>query len=96
MTRQNKMTAGEEKDFFALKYVCKTYGCKLEIDTTGETARLTVTAPQGHWFANEQLHEFVDSTNLPWRNDFADVLARLRASPPEPHNDPECEWCNDD
>lgn len=51
----------------------------------------TVEAPPGFTWA-EGLHEFVDSTNRPWKPDYADLLDRMSYGL-KPCDDPECEWC---
>lgn len=91
----NEMNTNDRKALAALRKEATRVGAIVSIDRSCGCNELRVTAPDGQIFAAESLHEFVDCVYQPWQPDYADALNRLKASPPEPCTDLECEWCND-
>lgn len=77
-----------------LRLLAKALDVQMVVEVIGETRSLTLTAPPGHIFGDEELHEFVDSTNAPWHPDYEDALSRLTRARPVPCLDPYCEWCH--
>lgn len=71
-------------------------GAKVEDDKIDNAHECLVEAPHGKVWMCCGVHELVDSTNRPWKPDYADVLNRMRYGL---ENYPEglaCEWCYPD
>ena len=76
------------------KAAAKMGGVTVEQAREGDSLTLYVDAPKGHRWEQE-LHEFVDSSNLPWKPDYDDMLSRMSYGY-EVCADAECEWCHPD
>ncbi len=73
----------------------KALGAKVEDDKCGNTHECRVEAPPGKRWACSDIHELIDSTNRPWKPDYADLLSRM-AYGVEDCPDADCEWCHPD
>lgn len=78
----------------SLRVLAKALNVTMEVEVIGESRTLRLSAPPGHIFGDEALHEFVDSTSVPWHPDYKDALDRLTRARPVPCPDPACEWCH--
>lgn len=89
----NYYPENQKKAFRELKKLAKNQGIEIQIETEFGCRTIRATAPQGYIFANEQIHEFVDTVYAPWHPDYEDMLARVKFSPVKPCTDSLCEWC---
>jgi hypothetical protein len=77
-----------------VKALAKRLGAKVEDGKIGNAHECRVEAPHRQYWIEGGVHELVDSTNQPWKPDYADVLSRMN------HGLGVCvgfcEWCDDE
>jgi len=69
-------------------------GATVEDEKVGNHHECRCEAPHRFKWAGDDLHELIDSTNRPWKPDYADMLSRMSYGL-KPCDDVDCEWCND-
>lgn len=75
-----------------VKALAATLGASVEDERCGNFHECRVEAPHRKRWKCDGIHELVDSTNRPWKPDYADMLDRMNFGV-EDCTDPECEWC---
>jgi hypothetical protein len=76
-----------------VRAMAKVLGAKVEDDKCGNTHECRVEAPHRKRWMCRGVHELVDSTNRPWKPDYADLIDCMEYGL-EDCEDPDCEWCN--
>lgn len=76
-----------------VRKLAKQLGATVEDDKIGNTHECRVEAPHRKRWACRGVHEMVDSSFLPWKPDYADVLDGMKFGL-EDCTDPDCDWCN--
>lgn len=89
------MKKSELKDQRKLRSLARKLGCTVKVTREFQWVDCRVTAPEGYWFENEGIHEFVDGCYEGWEPDYKDLYDRLVSSPPVKHEDSDCEWCHE-
>lgn len=80
----------------AVKKFAAKFGANVEDDKVGNTHECRCEAPHGFVWKCDTIHELVDSTNRPWKPDYADLVSRMEYGvEPCPEGD-NCEWCHPD
>jgi hypothetical protein len=75
-----------------VKALAEKLGAKVEDDKCGYTHECRVEAPHRKRWSCDSIHELVDATNIPWKPDYDDMLARMGRGLEDCIG--ECEWCD--
>jgi len=75
-----------------VKALAKRLGAKVEDGKIGYSHECRVESPHRKHWREGGVHELVDSTNVPWKPDYADLLSRMDYGLDDCIG--ECEWCD--
>lgn len=81
-----------ERTLREVRTIASFLGAKVEDDKVGYTHECRVEAPHRKVWACCGIHELVDSANIPWKPDYADVISRMEYGLEDCVG--ACEWCD--
>jgi hypothetical protein len=77
-----------------LKKRATFYGATVVDEKIGNAHECRVEAPHRKRWVEGSVHEMVDTTNIPWKPDYADLLSRMNFGLEDCVGD--CDWCDEE